>query len=160
MAMELPDWLREALNYGGFDWPSSNEDTLNEFGEAWAGLVSYADTAVQDATDAIEHVVANNEGDIVTAVQKHSTSDESNIPAIKDFANVSGIVGTGYSVMAGIVVVLKGAVIAQLAILAAAIASAVMTAGLMSGAVLLAKEGCKRLIDLAIDQAITELLEG
>jgi hypothetical protein len=56
------------------------------------------------------------------------------------------------------VVTLKLAVIAQLVILAAAIVAAIASGGIAAGGVVLAREAAKRLIDLAINVAIEQVI--
>lgn len=157
MAMMLPGWLEEALQFAGYAWPSTNEDVMR----AWAGeLVALSDRATSHADQvdgAVAYVGGTNTGPGTDSFVGYMRGD-SNLAALRDFATATTLLGQACEVGAGIVVTLKNYVIAQLVILAAAIAAAVGSGGLASGAVVLAREVARRLVDAAINLALTEIL--
>lgn len=159
MAMILPSYLEEALQFLGYEWPSSNEDVLNEWGTAWSDLKAKVDANRTEVTGAVSHIKANNHGPATEAFVSYMT-DESNVGALEKFATACNGLGIAFKAIADAVVVLKGVVIVQLGILAVAIGSAFVSFGLGAAAALIARETAKRLIDAAIGEAIAKILAG
>lgn len=160
MAIMLPGYLVTALQYLGYEWPSSNEDILNANGDAFSDVRSVVQGAMSDITGAVNHIASSNSGDASSAFVGYMRGNDSNLSSLQDFDSAAGDISAGFKIIAGAVVVLKGVVIAQLAILAAAIASAFFTFGLGAAAAVAAREAAKRLIDLAINVAIEKVLFG
>lgn len=158
MALMLPGYLVTALQYLGYEWPSSNEDILNANGQAFYDSQAGVQSAINEITGAVRHISSMNSGDASSAFVGYMNGAESNLSSLQDFNEAAGIIGGGFRVIAGAVVVLKGVVIAQLVILAAAIASAFFTFGLGAAAAVAARAAAKRLIDLAINVAIEKVL--
>lgn len=152
MAMELPDWLRTALEYIGYDWPATNEDTLNTWSSELSTFATNLQTKIDGLEGAINHVHDANEGPGINAFIAQARGDESNVDALENFKTACDLASTGCTVCAGIVVVMKGAVIAQLVILAASLASG-------PGA-LLVKQGVKWAIEAAINIVVDRVLNG
>ncbi|GAA2183134.1 hypothetical protein GCM10009785_25410 [Brooklawnia cerclae] len=160
MAIILPAELVTALQYLGYEWPSSNEDVLNANADAFTQARTVAATAADDVEAAIAYVARSNSGEACNVFVSYMLGDESNLSSLRDFDEASGLIADGFHVIAGVVVVLKSVVIAELIILAAAIAAAVGSGGLAAGAVVLAREAAKRLVDMAIGVAIEQVLGG
>ncbi|WP_296141350.1 hypothetical protein [uncultured Tessaracoccus sp.] len=158
MAMMLPGWLTEALQYLGYEWPSSNEDILANNADAFRDAGADADSAIRDIQDALKHILSQNESDVTAAFEGYMRGDESNLSSLEDFKDACDIIAGGFDVMSAAVVTLKLAVIAELVVLAVAIAGAVLSGGTASGPALAAREAAKRAVDFAINVAIEEVL--
>lgn len=158
MAMMLPGWLTEALQYLGYNWPSSNEDILHANAQAFRDAGREADSIIGDLEAALNHIQANNSGEASQSFLGYMRSDDSNLSSLQDFTDAAGIISTGFDIAAGVVVAFKVAVIGQLVILAAAIAAAVASFGLGAGAAALAREAARRAINAALEIAMQELM--
>ena len=131
----LPGWLRQALEYVGYEWPASDESVLFAWAGDWRALG------------------ADNFGSYIHG-------DDGNLQSLLDFQQATGRVAVANDIAGGIVLALKIAVMAQLAILAYAIAAAVATAGLASAGVVAARQAAKWAIEAAINIAVEKLLAG
>ena len=158
MAMMLPGWLTEALQYLGYNWPSSNEDILHANAQAFRDAGREADSIIGDIEAAMAHIQSNNAGEASGAFLGYMRGEDSNLSSLRDFSDASTIIAGGFDVASGLVVAFKSAVIAQLVILAAAIAAAVASFGLASGAALAAREAARRAINAALELAMQELM--
>ncbi|SDD25377.1 WXG100-like domain-containing protein [Auraticoccus monumenti] len=158
MAMMLPGWLEEALQFAGYSWPSTNEDTLRAWASEWSSLSTRALAHADEVDHAVAFVSSTNEGEGVESFTAYMRGD-SNLAALRDFGIATGMLGQACSAGARIVVTVKLAVIGQLATLAVAIAGAVASGGLASAAVLIAREVARRLVDAAIGLAVAEILD-
>lgn len=158
MAMMLPGWLTEALQYLGYNWPTSNEDILHANAEAFRDAGREADSIIGDIEAALSHIKSNNAGEASEAFLGYMRGDESNLSSLHDFTDASGIIAGGFDVASGLVVTFKIAVIGQLVILAGAIAAAVASFGLASGAAVAAREAARRAINAALEIAVQELM--
>ena len=158
MALTLPGHLVTALQYLGYEWPSSNEDILNANADAFSNAGATTAATIAEIEAAIKHVTGQNSGPATDALVGFMGSDESALDSLRGFDRAAGIIADGFRVIAGAVVVLKGVVIAQLVILAAAIVSAFFTLGVGAAAAVAARAAAKRLIDLAINVAIEKVL--
>lgn len=158
MAMMLPGWLAEALQYLGYNWPSSNEDVLHANAEAFRDARREADSIIGDIDAALNHIRSNNSGEASEAFLGYMHGGESNLSSLHDFTGAADIIAGGFDVASALVVSFKVAVIGQLVLLAAAIAAAVASAGLASGAAVLAREAARRAINAALEVAMQELM--
>ncbi len=159
MALTLPSYLEEALQFLGYEWPSSNEDVLDDWGTAWSNLKTQVDANRSDVSSAVSHITSNNQGPATQAFVDYMTN-ESNVGSLEKFATACNGLGIAFGAISAAVVTLKGVVIVQLGILAGAIASAFISFGLGAAAALIAREVAKRLIDAAIGEAIAKILVG
>lgn len=160
MALELPGWLREALNFLGYEWPASNEDILNAWATAYSGVQGTVSGAHVQFTNGLQHIASNNSGPGVEAFQSYMTGGEAALHSLEKFGHGADVVGQVCQVCAQLVLGLKGVVIAQLAILAAAIAAAVASAGIGTAAAFAAREAAKRIIDGVIGEIVGIVLMG
>lgn len=158
MALTLPGWLRKALEFCGYEWPAANEDVLNQWASEFTSISTAATTGVTSVQGNIDHVTKNNEGKGTEAFKTFMTGDGANMSSLSDFADANTKISTCVGVAAKIVVTCKLAVIAQLTILAGAIAGAIFTLGLGSGAAFAAREVCKRLVNAAINLAVSQIM--
>ena len=158
MAMLLPGWLTEALQYLGYNWPSSNEDILHANADAFRDAGRESDSIIADIEAALTHIQSNNAGEASAAFLGYMRGEDSNLSSLRDFSSASGLIADGFDVASGLVVAFKVAVIAQLVILAAAIAAAVASFGIASGAAVAAREAARRAINAALEIAMQELM--
>lgn len=152
MALMLPDWLRTALEYIGYDWPATNEDVLTQWAGDFRSLAGSASAYAGDVAGAVAHVEGNNHGSPVDAFMARMHGADNNGDALASFASACETSATCCEVCAGIVVVMKGAVIAQLIILAASLASG-------PGA-LLVRQGVKWAVEAALNVVVDRVLNG
>lgn len=150
MAMMLPNWLGEALNYIGFNWPLSNEDVLAEWAGDFRALAADADALQDQINAAVRHVQSHNHGEAVEAFVTRVRDGESNLSAVADFHDACNLAAGVCDVCAQIVVVLKGVFIFQLGILAASLAT--------GPGVLLVREGVRRAINAGINVAAEQIM--
>ena len=96
MAMMLPGWLTEALQYLGYNWPTSNEDILHANAEAFRDAGREADSIIADIEAALSHIQSNNAGEASEAFLGYMRGDESNLSSLHDFTDASGIIAGGF----------------------------------------------------------------
>lgn len=150
MAIMLPGWLAEALNYLGFNWPLTNEDTLRAWAGEFRAMSGDADLLQTRINEAIQHVQSHNDGPAVDAFVGKARGGESNFDAVEGFGHACDIASGVCDVCADIVVVLKGVFIFQLGVLAASLAS--------GPGVLLVREGVRRAINAGINVAAEQVM--
>lgn len=150
MAMMLPDWLGEALNYLGFNWPLTNEDVFTQWGNDFRELGGDASKLQDQINSAIKHVQSHNEGDTVEAFVTTVRGGDSNFDALGDFESACQTAAEVCDTCSAIVVALKGVFLVQLGIMAASLASG-------PGA-LLVREACRRAIDAGINVAAEQVM--
>lgn len=150
MALTLPGWLVEAITYIGYDFPQTNEDVLHQWADHLKRLDATMDGAHGELLAAIEHVRAHNSGPGAEAFAAVAAGEESDQRVLERFAAGCEFAATGCDVCAYAVVVLKGVILFQLALLAPAIA-----AGPVSFAL---KKGVEWAINQAVGAAVAKLL--
>ncbi len=132
MSIELPSQLTVYLNMVGIPWPDIDEDQLHN----WATQVrTYAaDTADTHAAAhaKVTSLAATSQGDAYDALSAGWANASST--HMKDMMNGCNLFADALDAAAGVVVVVKGAIIAALAALAAQIAAAQAAAPLTGGA--------------------------
>src|SRR4051812_10736981 len=132
--MEIPGELRSLLGLLGYNWPEADETALVEMGRAWMSFSDRLEAIVSDATSTASEVWSEHEGEAVAAFQDWWAREDSPAKTLLDGANAATLTGTGLMICGGIVLALKVAVIAQLAILAVEVAQAVATGAATVGA--------------------------
>ena len=164
MGLELPGELRSLLGVLGYDWPQADETALVEMGRAWMSFADRLEAIVSDATPTAADVWTGNEGEAVTAFRDWWVREDSPAKTLLDGANAATLTGTGLMICGGIVLALKVAVIAQLAILAVEIAQAVATAVPTFGASLaeipIFQQLTRTIVGNLVQDAIVQLLDG
>ncbi|WP_040282633.1 hypothetical protein [Tessaracoccus massiliensis] len=151
MAMMLPGWLGEALNYLGFNWPLSNEDVLTLWGGEFRTLAAEGRTLETEISQAVTHITSHNHGPTADAFVGCVRDGDSNLEALRSFIQACDIAAGVCDVCSGIVITLKGVFIAQLIIMAASLASG-------PGA-LIVREIVRRAINAGIEVAADQILE-
>jgi hypothetical protein len=160
--LDLPSGLVTFLNDLGYVWPDADEVRLLQIGRTWVDLHGALAPHLQAANTAAAGVWATNSGADVEAFRTAWGEDGAASNTLtKDMAGVV-IVGGLVMVCAAVVLTLKIWVIAQLVLLAIAVAQAVATAPITFGASLLEipvfKEIADRIINLLISEALAVLL--
>ncbi|MCU7723116.1 hypothetical protein ODJ79_05260 [Actinoplanes sp. KI2] len=164
MGMEIPGELRSLLGILGYNWPEADETVLVEMGRAWTAFSGRLEAIVSDATSSATEVWTGHEGEAVAAFQHWWGREDSPAKTLLDGANAATLTGTGLMICGGIVLALKVAVIAQLAILAVEIAQAVATAAPTFGASLaeipIFQQLTRTIVGNLVQDAIFQLLDG
>lgn len=143
MALTLPPWLVEAISYLGYDFPQSDEDVLHQWADHLKALDTTMGTAHEDLLAAIAHVRAHNAGPAADAFGLYVSGHDSEAGALVRFSEGCEIASAGCDVCAYVVVLLKGVILFQLALMLPAIA-----AGPVSFAL-------KKAVEWAINQALS-----
>ncbi len=119
---------------------------------------------VSDATSTATTVWTGHEGEAVAAFQTWWAGEDSPAGTLLDGANAATLTGTGLMICGGIVLTLKVAVIAQLAILAVQIAQAVATAAPTFGVSLVEipifQQLTRTIIGNLVQEAVSQLVDG
>ncbi len=150
MALVLPGWLVKAISYLGYDFPQTNEDVLHQWADHLKSMDRSMDAAHSRVVTAVRHVQAHNHGPGTDAFGEYVSGHDSDQEALVRFSQACEIAATGCDVCAYAVVVLKGVILFQLALIAPAIA-----AGPVS---FLVKKGVEYAINQAISMALARLL--
>ena len=162
--MEIPGELRSLLGILGYNWPEADETALAEMGRAWMAFSDRLEAIVSDATSTAAEVWTEHEGESVAAFQAWWAAEDSPAGTLRDGANAATLTGTGLMICGGIVLALKVAVIAQLAILAVEIAQALATAAPTFGASLaeipVFQQLTRTIVGNLVQEAIIQLLAG
>ena len=162
--MEIPGELRSLLGILGYNWPEADETALVEMGRAWMSFSGRLEAIVSDASSTAAEVWTGHEGEAVAAFRDWWAREDSPAKTLLDGANAATLTGTGLMICGGIVLALKVAVIAQLAILAVQIAQAVATAVPTFGASLLEipifQQLSRVIVGNLVEDAMFKLLDG
>jgi len=162
--MEIPGELQSLLGILGYNWPEADETALVEMGQAWMSFSDRLEVIVSDATSTATEVWTEHEGEAVAAFRAWWAREDSPAKTLLDGANAATLTGTGLMICGGIVLALKVAVIAQLAILAVEIAQAVATAVPTFGASLaeipIFQQLTRTIVGNLVQDAIVQLLDG
>lgn len=153
----IKDRAVQLLNYLGYEWPVTDDGVLDSWGDQWAAIESRINTFVQDLDDGVAHVLANNEGQALTAFLTYMNG-ESNLSSLRSIAAAAPLAAGAYHGAALLIRALRTYVIGKLILDAVRIAAAILSGGLAAGASILIGMGAGALINIAIDQAINELL--
>ena len=162
--MEIPGELRSLLGILGYNWPEADETALVEMGQAWMRFADRLEAIVNDATSTATEVWTGHEGGSVTAFRTWWARADSPARTLLDGANAATLTGTGLMICGGIVLALKVAVIAQLAVLAVEIAQAVATAAPTFGASLaeipIFQQLTRTIVGNLVQDAVAQLVDG
>lgn len=150
----------EILNAMGYSWPSTDAGILRAWASRWDGLQAELQGQLDELEAGIRHLQSRNEGGIPDAVAGYFRSDESAVHSLSTIVDAAPIAAAAYRAAAFLVDALKAYVIGQIILDAVSIAAAILSGGATAAVSFLAKQGAKALIDLAINQVITELTGG
>lgn len=148
----------ELLNYLGYEWPVTDDGMLDSWGNQWAAIEGKINGFVTDLQGGVEYIGANNEGDYLVAFQAYMKGDESNLSSLKSIADASPIAAASYHGAATLIRGLRLYVIGKLLLDAVMLAAAIISGGVSAGASFLVRKGIGAVINIAIDQAINQLL--
>jgi hypothetical protein len=162
--MEIPGELRSLLDVLGYHWPEADETALVDMGRAWTSFSDRLEAIVSDGSSTAAEVWTEHEGEAVAAFQTWWAREDSPAKVLLDGANAATVTGTGLMICGGIVLALKVAVIAQLAILAVEIAQALATAAPTFGASLaeipIFQQLTRTIVENLVQDAVFQLLDG
>jgi hypothetical protein len=150
MALTLPDWLVGAVSFLGYDFPQSNEDLLHAWADHLKSLDHTMDATHADLLAAIQHVHDHNAGRATDAFGTYVSGPDSDAHALVRFSEGCEVASLGCDICAYLVVVMKGVILFQLALIAPAIA-----AGPVSFCI---KKAVEWAINQATSMAIAKLL--
>ncbi|WP_258018299.1 toxin glutamine deamidase domain-containing protein [Streptomyces noursei] len=162
----LPDALEWVLEMLGFNWPTADEDKLRESAQQWRNFASGVEELQQRGVTAAGNVVSQNSGDSIdgfnTTWEKFNGGSGSGYFA--DARTAAETIAVALDVAAGLVIGMKVAVIAQLAILAAEIiaaqAAAPFTFGLSEIGVAAATAATRAIVRKIIKEAAKQVLDA
>ena len=143
MALTIPEWLVGAMSLMGYDFPQSNEDVLHQWADHLKSLDHTMNGAHSELLAAIQHVHDHNLGPAADAFGAYVSASDSDAEALVRFGEGCEIASLGCDICAYLVVVLKGVILFQLALIAPALA-----AGPVSFVI-------KKAVEWAINQAIS-----
>jgi hypothetical protein len=150
MALTMPEWLVGAMSLLGYDFPQSNEDVLHQWADHLKSLDHTMDGAHTELLAAIKQVHDHNAGPAAEAFGTYVSGSDSDARALVRFSEGCEIASLGCDICGYLVVVLKGVILFQLALMAPALA-----AGPVS---FLLKKAVEWAINQAISAAIATLL--
>ncbi|WP_296136018.1 hypothetical protein [uncultured Tessaracoccus sp.] len=150
----------ELLNYMGYEWPVTDDGTLDAWGDRWAAIESQINGYVASLDGGVAHVSANNEGAVANAFLAHMRGDDSNVASLRSIADAAPVAAQSYHGAALLVRGLRAFVIGKIILDAAMLAAAIISGGASAGASFLIRTGISAAINIAIDQAINALLGG
>ncbi|MDA1361968.1 hypothetical protein O1R50_20235 [Glycomyces luteolus] len=164
MTITLPEDLRGLLSELGFEFPTADEDKIAELGSAWSTLgLELSLHAVQVGLSAAG-VWSEHSGKDIDAFKTWWEGEDNPPKSLPEGATAAAMTGTALQICANIVIGLKMYIIAELAAtvyaIAAAVAAAVASGGLGGAAVVAIKQAAKEAIGWAIEEALTQILEG
>ena len=154
----IKDQAIKLLNYLGYEWPVTDDGVLDAWGDQWAAVQGRIDGFVAELEGGVSHVAANNEGEFVVAFEAYMRGDESNLASLKSIAAAAPIAADSYHGAALLVRSLRAVVIGKLILDSVSLAAAIMSGGASAGASFLVRAGIGAAINIAIDQAINQLL--
>ncbi|MFE3646660.1 hypothetical protein ACFXO2_02235, partial [Streptomyces sp. NPDC059152] len=167
MSLMLPGALEWVLEMVGFNWPTADEDKLMECAQQWRDFASGVESLQQQGVTAAGNVISQNTGDSIDAFNSTWEKFTGGSGYFSDARTVAEVIAVALDAAAGLVIGMKVAVIAQLAILAAEIiaaqAAAPFTFGLselaIAGATAAARVIVRRLLKVAEKQILDAILE-
>ncbi len=148
------------LNYMGYEWPVTDTGVLDAWAAQWDGLAGQLQAYVTDLQSGISHLVASNEGAVIDQVAGYMGGGDSNLHSLQSIATAAPLAATAYRGASILVTALRAYVIGQIILDAVSIAAAIISGGASAAVSFLAKKGATLLINMAIDQAINDLMGG
>jgi hypothetical protein len=164
VGLELPGELRSLLDILGYTWPEADETLLMKMGQSWIAFSARLGAIVSDAQSTAPAVWSEHDGEAVTAFHDWWAREDSPAQTLSDGVNAAVLTGTGLMICGAIVLALKVAVIAQLAILAVEIAQAVATAAPTFGASLaeipIFQQLTRSIVGNIVQETVMQLIDG
>jgi hypothetical protein len=166
MTMTLPSELTWALSQLGFDWPDSDEDKLDQMGQAWTAFAGTLRGLIDEADRHAQGVWGTNVGEAITAFQNSWKGPEAPLMNLRDGADAAAAIGVAFGVSAKVVVGLKMKMIAEVAMfarvcyIAAMAAKTPWTAVGAVAAIIAARIAAQLAINAAIELALKTIQDG
>lgn len=162
MSIQLPSQLTWCLNLLGIPWPDIDEDELHN----WASQVrKYADSTADthDAAHAkVKALAATSHGDSYDALR--AGWDKASSTHMKDMVQGCHLFADALDAAADVVVVVKGAIIAALAAMAAQIAAAqaasAITGGASEATIPAVVQGTQSAVQMQLNQLAQQVIGG
>ncbi|MGA4668446.1 hypothetical protein ACPCG0_01385 [Propionibacteriaceae bacterium Y1923] len=148
----------ELLNYMGYEWPVTDTGVLDSWAGQWDSLNARLQAYLDDMEGAVTTITSSNEGDVPVAVAAYLRGEDSSMHSIETIAAAAPVAAQAYRGASTLITGLRAYVIGQIILDAVSIAAAIISGGASAAVSILAKKGATMLINLAIDQAINDLL--
>lgn len=162
MAVMLPAEASKLLNELGFEWPEGNEDKVFDYGNRWMAYAGEVGGVVQTATEGANTALADNMGQAMDAFKTAFTKSEGVDDVARKLQFGANIMGGCLFLVGAAIIALKIAFVVNLVAtviqIASAIAAAVPTAGASLGWIPVAKILCQKLLEMAINYGINQLM--
>lgn len=150
----------ELLNFMGYEWPVTDTGVLDGWAQQWRGLEGQLQARVADLENGVRYLTSTNEGTVVDTVTEHLRGADSHLHSLQTVVAAAPLAANAYSAASLLITGLRIYVIGQILLDVVSIAAAIISGGASAAVSFLAKQGAKLLINLAIDQAINDLLGG
>ena len=161
MGMTLPSELGSLLNLLGYKWPEGDEQKIFEMGQRWSDFGGTLNEVAQAGDQAASVVWSGNTGANIDAFASHWKDNDGPARILRDGGTAASLVGTGMTICAGIMLVLKVNVIVQLTTLAIqimqAMAAAVATFGASLSEIPIFQQITREIVSELIQQVISRL---
>ncbi|MGG7573684.1 hypothetical protein [Streptomyces sirii] len=161
MSLMLPDWLEWVLEMLGYDWPTGDEDKMNESANNWREFAGAVEQLQSEGVSAAGGVLSANSGESIEGFSKTWEKFSGNGSGYLDDARTAAEL-IAFAMDAGSVVIIgmKVAVIAQLAILAAEIIAAQAAAPFTLGLSEIGAAGATQATRLIVRRILKEAREA
>ncbi|MGW5360235.1 WXG100-like domain-containing protein [Actinopolymorpha pittospori] len=156
----LPGWAADLLNELGYIWPKSDEVQMFDLGSAWVDFGGEAHTTHGRTNEPVQAVTTQNTGGDIDAFTAQWNHRDHGSEVLKDGSQGATLVGPGLYIAAGLVLALKIAVIVQVTLLIIQIIQAIAASVATLGVSLLWIPVAKKLAGLAINLALSQVIEA
>ncbi|WP_406217960.1 toxin glutamine deamidase domain-containing protein [Streptomyces decoyicus] len=161
MSLMLPDWLEWVLEMLGYDWPTGDEDKMNESADRWREFANVVEQLQSEGVSAAGNVLSANSGDSIdgfsTTWEKFSGNGSG---YLDDARTAAELIAFALNAGSGVIIGMKVAVIAQLAILAAEIIAAQAAAPFTLGLSEIGAAGATQATRLIVRRILKEAREA
>ncbi|WP_078971500.1 hypothetical protein, partial [Streptomyces chattanoogensis] len=161
MSLMLPDWAEWVLEMLGFDWPTGDEDKMHESAEKWREFARVVEELQAEGVSAAGNVLSANSGDSIEGFSKTwEKFSGSGSGYLDDARTAAELIAFALDAGAVVIVGMKIAVIAQLAILAAEIIAAQAAAPFTLGLSEIGAAGATQATRLIVRRILKEAREA
>ena len=164
MSLMLPDALEWVLEMLGFNWPTADEDKLMESAQQWRDFATSLEELQHEGVVAAGNVMSQNSGDSIDGFSTTWDKFAGGSGYFADARSAANAIAIALDAAAGLVIGMKVAVIAQLAILAAEIiaaqAAAPFTFGLSEVGAAAATVATRAIVRKIIKEAAQQVLDA
>ncbi|MEU9488550.1 toxin glutamine deamidase domain-containing protein [Streptomyces decoyicus] len=161
MSLMLPDWLEWVLEMLGYDWPTGDEDKMNESADRWREFANAVEQLQSEGVSAAGTVLSANSGDSIDGFSRTWEKFSGNGSGYLDDARTAAeLIAFALNAGSGVIIGMKVAVIAQLAILAAEIIAAQAAAPFTLGLSEIGAAGATQATRLIVRRILKEAREA